>query len=500
MLTKAGAKLLDFGLAKLKPAQQAGGLSALPTQEAPLTEQGTILGTFQYMAPEQLEGQEADARTDIFAFGAVVYEMVTGKRAFEGKSQASLIAAIMHVDPPVPSTLQPISPPVLDHVVGTCLVKDPDGRWQAAGDVGRQLQWVAEGGSTSAVTAPAGGPPARLSWVAWGVAAVTTVVAIVLAVLYLNRAPTDTATTRMSVVAEGVQVSGLALSPDGSQLAFVGGAGRPTQVWVRPRDAVEARALSGTEGAIAAPFWSPDGRSIGFFTQTELRTIDATGGAPQTVSAVAIGNGGTWNNDDVILFSAGGSGLFRGLFQVPAGSGEPSPVTTRDAARGDLAYLEGSEASALTQLQWRDRSGADLGTEGLPGDYQSPALSPDGTRIAIERAGDLWLRDLTRGTDQRFTFDPAPDVYPIWSPERVGHASCLSQLARDDSVSTRRTPPERIRPNCWWSRTRRCSPPTGPRMARWCHIRTSPPTPRGTCGCCRCWGIGSRRSSFRRPS
>ena len=160
MLTKAGAKLLDFGLAKLKPLEQAGGLSALPTQEAPLTEQGTILGTFQYMAPEQLEGQEVDARTDIFAFGAVTYEMVTGKRAFEGKSQASLIAAIMHVDPPAVSTLQPVTPPALERAVTTCLAKDPDERWQAAGDLKRELTWIAEGGSPTDRAVPLQAPPA----------------------------------------------------------------------------------------------------------------------------------------------------------------------------------------------------------------------------------------------------------------------------------------------------------------------------------------------------
>ena len=147
MLTKAGAKLLDFGLAKLKPAEAADALTATPTQEAPLTEQGAILGTFQYMAPEQLEGQEADARTDIFAFGAVVYEMVTGEKAFASESRASLISAIMSGDPAPISSRQAMSPPALDQTVKTCLVKNADGRWQTAGDVGRQLRWIREGGS-----------------------------------------------------------------------------------------------------------------------------------------------------------------------------------------------------------------------------------------------------------------------------------------------------------------------------------------------------------------
>ena len=143
MLTKAGTKLLDFGLAKLKPT---GPQSDASTELADaLTQQGTILGTFQYMAPEQLEGQDADARTDILAFGCVVYEMVTGKKAFEGTSRASLIAAILDRDPPAPSTLQPITPPALDRVVRKCLAKDLEDRWQTARDLHDELTWIAEG-------------------------------------------------------------------------------------------------------------------------------------------------------------------------------------------------------------------------------------------------------------------------------------------------------------------------------------------------------------------
>ena len=152
MLTKAGAKLLDFGLAKLKPT---GPQSDASTKLADaLTEQGTILGTFQYMAPEQLEGQDADARTDIWAFGCVVYEMVTGKKAFQGKSQASLITAIMSSEPPPPSSVESMSPAGLDYVAKTCLGKDPDDRWQSAGDLADELRWISEAGSQAGVPAP----------------------------------------------------------------------------------------------------------------------------------------------------------------------------------------------------------------------------------------------------------------------------------------------------------------------------------------------------------
>jgi len=143
MLTKTGAKLLDFGLAKVQASEAAAGMTQLPTQTTPLTAEGTILGTMQYMAPEQLEGKEADARTDIFALGAVLYEMATGRRAFEGKSRASLIAAILERNPPPVSTVQPLTSPALDHVVRTCLAKDPDARWQIAHDILIELKWIA---------------------------------------------------------------------------------------------------------------------------------------------------------------------------------------------------------------------------------------------------------------------------------------------------------------------------------------------------------------------
>src|SRR6267378_213672 len=149
MLTKTGTKLLDFGLAKLKQEVAPANvqLSQLATADEPLTAKGTIVGTLQYMAPEQLEGKEVDARTDIFAFGTVIYEMATGKKCFEGKSQASLIAAILQINPPPISSLQPMTPPALDRVVKRCVAKESDERWQSANDLTNELKWIAEGGS-----------------------------------------------------------------------------------------------------------------------------------------------------------------------------------------------------------------------------------------------------------------------------------------------------------------------------------------------------------------
>jgi len=187
MLTKSGVKLLDFGLAKaMAPAAEKNSLTSIPTQQG-LTQEGTILGTLQYMAPEQLEGKDADARTDIFAFGAVLYETATGRKAFTASSQASLITAIMSAEPPPVSSVAPLAPPALDRIVKTCLAKDPEDRWQSARDVGRELKWIAEGSASGVATAPAGSSPRRRTRreaLAWGIATVAVVAAALAALLH----------------------------------------------------------------------------------------------------------------------------------------------------------------------------------------------------------------------------------------------------------------------------------------------------------------------------
>ena len=191
MLTKSGAKLLDFGLAKVRAAEAAAGTTALATQTAPLTSEGSVLGTLQYMAPEQLEGKEADARTDIFALGAVTYEMATGRKAFEGKSHASLIAAILEREPPPITALKPLASPALDHVVRTCLAKDPETRWQTAHDVLVQLKWISEGGTAAQTIVPADALRLRnrwrLGWIAAG--CLFAVLVAVSLTVYLRPAP-----------------------------------------------------------------------------------------------------------------------------------------------------------------------------------------------------------------------------------------------------------------------------------------------------------------------
>ena len=339
MLTKAGAKLLDFGLAKLKPAEPAGGLSALPTQGAPLTQEGSILGTFQYMAPEQLEGQEADARTDIFAFGAVVYEMVTWRKAFEGKSQASLISAIMTADPPPMSSLQVMSPPALDQIVKTCLAKDPDSRWQTAGDVGRQLQWITEGGSQVGVPTVAATPRKTREWLV-GTAAAMVAAILTGAIMWSLRPPSPPhpVVDHVSVaLPPGVRVPNellpLALSSDGRHLVYVGVSGGASQLYHRAMDQRDSVPLSGTEGA-QWPFFSPDGQWIGFTADGTLRKVPLAGGRAVTICELPPDGGGVagWGPDDRIWFTAVGTGLYA----VSAAGGVPQVVTT--PAEGESAH------------------------------------------------------------------------------------------------------------------------------------------------------------------
>src|SRR5215471_16968929 len=338
MITKSGAKLLDFGLAKLyeRDSKIASNLTSLPTERHAITGQGAILGTFQYMAPEQLEGRDADARTDIFAFGAVVYEMATGKKAFTGKSQASLITAIMSSDPTPISTIQPMVPPALDRVVKTCLAKDPDDRWQTAHDVMMQLQWIAEDGS--ALDASTGKP--RLlgnAWVAWVLAAALLIGILGFGWAYLMRHPAANAhVVKTSILPpEKSSFGHLALSPDGKWLAFTAATGGKVQLWVRALDSLEAKALAGTAGA-TYPFWSPDSRWIGFFADSRLKKIEVSGGLAQTLSETPNFLGATWNRDGVILFGRGGAGA---ISRISATGGEAVQVAVPDRARLETNLL-----------------------------------------------------------------------------------------------------------------------------------------------------------------
>jgi serine/threonine protein kinase/Tol biopolymer transport system component len=334
MLTKSGAMLLDFGLAKATGVGAAAGLSMLPTTPPGLTAQGTILGTFQYMAPEQLEGHEADARTDIFAFGSVLYEIVTGRKAFQGGSHASLISAIMSAEPPPVATLQPLTPPSLEHVLNRCLAKKPDDRWQSAHDLMKELQWI--GASGSQVSAIGVAPSRRrVSWAWVGASiAIALLLGAVGGALYPRHMP-EPLRSRFPITTPTLQTPAFpSISPDGRHIAFV--ARNPSgtfSLFLRSLDSLEAQPLGGTDNA-AQPFWSPDSRSIGFVAQGKLKRIDVSGGPPQAICDVATFVGGTWNSEGTIVF-----GSYPGpLKRVSASGGEPVDLTTIDVARHEAAH------------------------------------------------------------------------------------------------------------------------------------------------------------------
>ena len=529
MLTKSGVKLLDFGLAKIQAAaaNTASGVTSLPTmtpQSQPLTSRGTILGTFQYMAPEQLEGREADARSDIFAFGCVLYEMATGTKAFAGKSQASLIGAIMHSDPPPVSSLAPMTPPAFDRVVKTCVAKDAEERFQTAHDVRLQLQWIAEGGSAAGLPAPVVARRKSRERLAWAVAAAAIAAAALLGAGYLRRAPVKASPIRFEIpTPEGVSlIDAPKISPDGKLLAFnASDSGGRSRIWMRPLSALTAQPLPGTEGA-ARPFWSPDSRFLGFFADGKLKKIEVSGGPPQKICDFATGADGSWSPAGVILFD-GRTG--DPIQRVSAEGGTPTVAVKADASRKEtmvawpeflpdgrhflyeaqgqkaedhlyrIGSLDSNESQALgpaqslvtyappgyllfvrestlvaqpfdakalkttgepvplaehvgtiatglarfstsrngvlayrtgdsgSRLLWFDRNGKELSAVGDPGDYSDTMLSPAGDRLAYvlndPRVGkaDIWIRDLARGASSRFTFDPATDVEPLWSPD-----------------------------------------------------------------------------------
>jgi len=538
MLTREGVKLLDFGLAKLgdlsaKPGSGSlPGLTGMPTAaspQTPLTQAGTILGTFQYMSPEQLEGKEADTRSDIFAFGGMLYEMATGRRAFEGESQASLIAAIMGKEPRPISEIIALSPPALDRVVRICLAKDPEKRWQTAHDVALQLEWIAEGGSQAGVPAPVAARRRHRERLAWVIGGVGIAAAAAMAVLFfLSRTPPETQVLRFHIpTPPGTQnFADPRISPDGSMISFLAADSTGTNhVWIQRLSALDAQTLPGTEDA-RTPFWSPDSRYLAYFTTDEkLKKINVSGGPPQTLAATP-GADGWWGASGIILFDNSATDSVKA---IAATGGVPTPATTIDRARGEsgngwpyfmpdgkhflfmslgnrpedtvlktgslgsmeskilgpvgsrfeyaptghllyvkdgilmarafdakkmeytgepvpvsegvaaggaffegdfsvsrngiLVYWEGN-VGTNSRLVWVDRAGHKLETVGEVDRYGIPTLSPDEARLLVQiedpraSTADLWLIDLHRGTQSRFTFDPGDDGPGVWSPDQ----------------------------------------------------------------------------------
>ena len=333
MLTSSGAKLLDFGLARNRAVEVTASTPTVTVSPDRLTSEGTILGTFQYMAPEQLEGKDADARTDLFALGTVIYEMATGKKAFEGTSQASLIAAILTGQPTAISAARPdtLLPPALDHVVERCLAKHPDERWQTARDVKMELQWIAGESAQRPRAAASRVRPRTREVIAWAVAAVALVLA---AGALLTRRPEPSRDLLKSIVALpagttvalGKDFTTVAVSPDGRKLAFVAITDGKERLWIQSSDEATPRRLDDTESGVS-PFWSPTGQLIGFFDRNNgsIKKIDPAGGPARLISAARLTGLPVWNHDNTILFSEFGKGISR----VSADGGEITSVTQK---------------------------------------------------------------------------------------------------------------------------------------------------------------------------
>jgi serine/threonine-protein kinase len=434
MLTRSGVKLLDFGLAKaMAPAAQQSSLTALPTQQG-LTQEGTILGTFQYMAPEQLEGKEADGRTDIFAFGAVLYEMATGKKAFSAPSQASLITAIMSSEPAPISSVQPTSPAALDRVVRTCLAKDPEERWQSASDLKRELRWIGEGSQSGASAQPAAARKQGGSRVAWSVAILCAAAALAAAFgpwrgRGASAAPAgsplqlslDLPPGEKLAIASSFSSGVIQLAPDGRQMVYVLRSGAATELRRRNLETGETATIPGTTGAWD-PFFSPDGRWIGFTSAGVLRKVALQGGTPLDIADKSTPRGAAWGEDGKIYFTPA---LYGGISRVSQDGGPVQPVTELDKADGEKSHrwptlLPGGKALVYAALTGRSWNEAQIVLKRLDSGQRrvlihggtSPFYAPTG-HLVYARAGSLYAVsfDLTRLEVAGQPVEVARDVY-----------------------------------------------------------------------------------------
>jgi serine/threonine protein kinase len=461
MLTKAGAKLLDFGLSKagasLLGAHQA---SNAPTLE--ITSAGTILGTIPYMAPEQLDGQQADARSDIFAFGTVFYEMLSAKRAFGGDSHSAVIAAIREHEP------QPLTgvSPAVDRIMRTCLAKDPDDRWQTARDLLRELKWIADDGpDTSSSVSVADSRASKTG--AWRSTVMAVVIATTLAgtsYLFLQRPTPELLPARFEVSTPPTSdPMSFALSTDGRLLAFVAASGDVSKLSVRPIDQIAAQTFDGTDGA-SYPFWEPDGRSIAFFAEGKLKRLNIDSGLTQVITDAPTGRGGTWSRDGTIVFAPTTAST---LMRVPANGGTPVPTTRLQSGENSHRwpqFLPDGRRFLFLSTQ---------GVEGTQGIFIGALDEDEVTKLLDDDAPGVYatpdtLLVVRQSTLIAFTFDPVRGAIggePVPVAQPVGFDSLLARGAfavSDTGVLAHRTGIAERRQLVWVDRTGTAQGAVGP--------------------------------------
>src|SRR5215469_2932812 len=432
VITKTGLKLLDFGLAK--PAVAAASSSAFSAMTAshhskPLTAEGTLVGTFQYMAPEQLEGREADVRSDIFAFGCVLYEMAAGRRAFDGKTQASIVASILAAEPPAISSVQPLTPPSFERTVKLCLAKDPDERWQTAHDVKLQLKWIIEGGSDAGIPKPVAARRRRHESVAWSAAAILLLIAAVASFFWWHYASTPQPVWKSQLLPPADQafdVPGLggghmAVSPDGRKIAFIASSSKGQQLWVQSLDQVSAQPLAGTEDGFY-PFWSPDSRSIGFFVAGKMKKIAAAGGPVEIICDASSGRGGSWNSDGMIVFAPSPNST---LYVVSSAGGTPHSVTQLDSSRAEAShrwpfFLPDGRHFLFTARSFTT-SNAAIFTGSLDSAERKPILDVNSNAIYVPAGYIVFVRDRSLMAQRFNTKRLEPEGDPVPLAEKVAY-------------------------------------------------------------------------------
>ncbi|MCM2257770.1 MAG: protein kinase [Vicinamibacteria bacterium] len=463
LLTGHGAKLFDFGLARLHAVESpvdASQCTAAATDQASdgLTGAGATPGTVHYMAPEQLEGNPATTRSDLFAFGAVLFEMATGRRAFSGDKRAGVVHSILHETPPPVSSLAPAAPRALDRLIATCLAKDPKDRWHDVHDLRLQIDGIAAAAPDAGTTAVPPGPAfgiRRREWLAWGLAAAALFALI--ATSRVGQAPAAPELVRFQVALPSpIQtVSPPRISPDGRLLAFaLADAQGVRQIWIRPLDAVEARRLPGTEGAFV-PFWSPDSRRLGFVAGGELRRIAVAGGPAETIcDASTWGGDGSWSEEGTIVFVRAAEGVMR---RVSADGGAHEPVDA-GAGVGWQQFLPGGRKllyGVLRGHEWKVRIANADGSEAV--DVMTSAsqveYAPPGYLLFVRETTLMAQRfDAAAG---RLAGDPVPVAEGL-AVDALGNAEFS---ASRNGVLAYRTGRAEVQQYVWLDRQGRPGPP-----------------------------------------